>query len=171
MKHPEIAITRYGRDVLDEETRGVALETLLLRQLPLTVDVARGYSRRGIIEEQFLEAALVGLIRAVDTFNEPSLQAFARHAEALIDAELAEFMDDCRLRREDRIFRREQAAASAMMRIERALIHQEATHQLAALLGYETDELSSGFVSAFIRHPEILLSEDPDSSVALADQS
>jgi len=163
MKQPATPEAIAGEPLPDRN--GGARETLLLRQLPLAVTFAHRYTERPEIDDQLIEAALVGLVLAVDNAEQLSDEAFARHAEMLIDRELAQFIEDCRLEREDRILQRERLAASALVRVEQALLRRDDIRLMAASLGLQPDELASGFVSALIQRPEILALTETDAGV------
>jgi RNA polymerase sigma-B factor len=141
-----------------EQALKEAREALLLPNLALAAALARRQTGRWNVDEQFIEAALVGLMRAIDSFDPAAPEPFEPHAEALIKRELELLAQDSREDREDRILQRDQAAARAMRRIEQALLAQPDFRMLAVSLGFPADDLASGFLSAVIRHPEILSS-------------
>lgn len=128
----------------------------MLRQLPLAAKLARRYCGRPHVSEQFTEAALVGLVRAIDSFDPTAPEPLAQHAEALIANELDQLLEDCRLARETRILQRDQAAVRATARVEQALLRREDICELAASLGLGTKELVTGVVATIVSRPEVL---------------
>jgi RNA polymerase sigma-B factor len=155
----DVKVAADGSRVAEQALRQ-ARESLVLPNLALAASLARRQTGRWNVDEQFIEAALVGLMRAIDSFDPAASEAFEGYAEALILRELELLAQDCREDREDRILQRDQAAARAKKRIELALQAQPDFRMLAVSLGFPADDLASGFLSAVIRHPEILSSAD-----------
>lgn len=140
----------------NSESRGWTGELQMLRLLPTAAAIARRYTQLEELDDQLVEVALVGLMRAVDTFHGADEEQFEHYAEVAIDNELRDFIQDCSEAREDQIFAREIAAASATKRIEQALVRKHDVRALALSLGLNSDELAGGLVSAVLRHPEVL---------------
>ncbi len=139
-----------------EQALKEARESLVLPNLALAASLARRHTGTWHVDEQFIEAALVGLMRAIDSFDPTAPEAFEAHAEMLITREMEQLVEDCRHDREDRILQRDQAAVRARLRVEQALLAQPDFLMLAVSLGFPADNLAAGFLSAVIRNPEIL---------------
>jgi RNA polymerase sigma-B factor len=156
MKHATRASGPGGHAVIDHHLGEDERETLILSQLPLAATLARRYAGGRHVAEQFIEAALVGLVRAIDSFDPTGVKPFEQYAEALIVSELEQLSEDYRSDREDRILRRDQAAVRAIARIEDSLLAQPRILMLAMSLGFRADDLAFGFLAAVIRQPELM---------------
>lgn len=71
-----------------------ARETVILRFLPLARRLARGYAGRGEPLEDLVQAASVGLIRAVDRYAPQRGDAFPAYARPMIEGELRRHFRD-----------------------------------------------------------------------------
>ncbi|MGN6379399.1 MAG: sigma-70 family RNA polymerase sigma factor [Gaiellales bacterium] len=83
-------LVRLARDQGDPSAR----ETLILRHRGLVFAITRRYARRGIPYEDVLQSGLVGLIQAVDRFDETRGVPLGRFAARTIEGEIMHLFRD-----------------------------------------------------------------------------
>lgn len=129
---------------------------MVLRHLPFARTVAGRYVDGHCTDEQFLEAALLGLLRAVESLEPAQADDFEAHAEPYMVRELDALVEDAVCERTDRIRQRDQAAARAISRIAQMLEAREDIQSMARSLGRQPRELASAMLTTILTHPAIL---------------
>jgi RNA polymerase sigma-B factor len=131
-------------------------EQLLLQNLPLASAVARRYAGGEHVDQQFFEAALVGLVRAVDSCDPASSRRFEEYAEPFLVTELDSLLEDSKRQRVEHIRQRDEAAARAVSRIAQILSRQRDIEDLAMSVGKRPDDLALAMLASVLEHPELL---------------
>ena len=71
-----------------------ATEELIKRNYPLAVSLARKFSGRGVDTEDLIQLALIGMLKAIRTFDVNRGTAFSTYAVPLITGEIRKFLRD-----------------------------------------------------------------------------
>lgn len=72
----------------------LATEELIKKNYPLAVSLARRFSGRGVETEDLIQLALIGMLKAIKTFDLERGTAFSTYAVPLIMGEIRKFLRD-----------------------------------------------------------------------------
>ena len=120
-----------------------ATEELIRRNYPLAASLARRFAGRGVELEDLTQIALIGMLKAIRTFDTSRGTAFSTYAVPLIIGEIRKFLRDDGLIKVSRVNKRNCAILSRM-REEFANTHGREPHmeELAELSGLTPEEVT-----------------------------
>jgi RNA polymerase sigma-B factor len=156
-------------EALGNERPGLERERLIEANLPLVESLARGFAHRGERMDDLVQVGAIGLINAVDRFDEDRGVDLRAYAIPTIVGEMRRHLRDRSTT--IRVPRREQAARSALRRARRELAarldHQPTWSELVESTELPEAELARGVVAerATAPLPLTALAASPETAV------
>lgn len=150
-----------------QEGDEAATEELIRINYPLAASIARRFSGRGVEIEDLIQIALIGMLKAIRTFDTSRGTAFSTYAVPLIIGEIRKFLRDDGLIKVSRINKKN---CAILMRQREEFISEHGrephTDELAKLSGLSEEEvlqaLNAGRPVASLSEP---VSDDGDLTV------
>ena len=126
-----------------------ATEELIRRNYALAASIAKRFCGRGVEYEDLIQLALIGMLKAIRTFDTERGTAFSTYAVPLIMGEIRKFLRDDGMIKVNRQMRRNGAI---LMRCREEFMEREGREphieELANLTGLSHDEISSALDSS-----------------------
>lgn len=126
-----------------------ATEELIRRNYALAASIAKRFCGRGVEYEDLIQLALIGMLKAIRTFDTERGTAFSTYAVPLIMGEIRKFLRDDGMIKVNRQMRRNGAI---LMRCREEFMEREGREphieELAYLTGLSHDEISSALDSS-----------------------
>ena len=126
-----------------------ATEELIRRNYALAASIAKRFCGRGVEYEDLIQLALIGMLKAIRTFDTERGTAFSTYAVPLIMGEIRKFLRDDGIIKVNRQMRRNGAI---LMRCREEFMEREGREphieELANLTGLSHDEISSALDSS-----------------------
>lgn len=144
-----------------------ATEELIRMNYPLAASIARRFSGRGVETEDLIQIALIGMLKAIRTFDISRGTAFSTYAVPLIMGEIRKFLRDDGLIKVSRVNKRN---CAVLMRCREEFINKHGrephTEELAEQTGLTNEEvlqaLDAGRPVASLSEP---ISDEGDMTV------
>ena len=126
-----------------------ATEELIRRNYALAASIAKRFCGRGVEYEDLIQLALIGMLKAIRTFDTERGTAFSTYAVPLMMGEIRKFLRDDGIIKVNRQMRRNGAI---LMRCREEFMEREGREphieELANLTGLSHDEISSALDSS-----------------------
>ncbi len=150
---------------LSKEGDEAATEELIRRNYPLAVSIAGRFCGRGVDYEDLVQLALIGMLKAIRSFDTERGTAFSTYAVPLIMGEIRKFLRDDGMIKVNRQLRRNGAI---LMRTREKFMESEGREphieELMEMTGFDREEIASALDSC---RPVASLSEQIGDDPAL----